>query len=184
MTTTQSKVLDVFKKVREKLEPEGAWLQGKMAADEFGKSMSIHDPEATCFCLVGALLFVKGYNRIEFHSWLLRHILGFNFSVYSIPCWNDQPERTKKDVLDLLTTATNTSIPIIAITSVLDKPWRTSWRLDGEELGLDSLELLDFLIEVQRLTDRWPQVEDLERMETLRGLLELLEGTAAGGSKP
>lgn len=47
------------KEARDLLAKHGVWTQSRNARDKDGNSVSVHSPEAVCFCLQGALLRCK-----------------------------------------------------------------------------------------------------------------------------
>lgn len=94
-------VLDVLKKARSYVER--GWISRAMARDSAGELVHPCDPYATCWCLSGAIRAAQGQKlipQVEIEiTKLLREVGGFNKPVYQ---WNDDPDRTKYEVLELL----------------------------------------------------------------------------------
>ena len=80
------------------IEPEGAWTQGVIAADADGGETGPVSPDARCWCMEGAIERVTaGYNnRAAFEA--VRDYLGLHF----IHEWNDEPQRTQSEAVDIL----------------------------------------------------------------------------------
>jgi len=81
--------------VAELLSDESKWTNGMFARDARGRSMNPRDAEASCWCLIGAVLRCYGTN-------VNRCIASLNRLKESIgpdvEAWNDAPERTFADV--------------------------------------------------------------------------------------
>ena len=85
------------------------WTQGFSALDSYGDSCYISSPAATCYCAYGAV--------IKSHADLGggRGLLGPAFDIFranaqttdGVIDWNDQPGRTKEEVIAALRGASN-----------------------------------------------------------------------------
>jgi hypothetical protein len=73
---------------------EKDWCQGDYARNASGHGVAFNDPQACSFCVVGLLLVIDisnlNYLKLKDH-------LGMN-----VVEWNDNPERTKEEVLAVL----------------------------------------------------------------------------------
>lgn len=96
-----------LQEVRDLLSPPPSWIQGEYNDDP---------TEPTCFCLIGALNHVHDNNDgvVDSNFWYDAHALASltgityrreHFVTDVIIEWNDNPERTHTDVLNLLDTA-------------------------------------------------------------------------------
>jgi len=73
---------------------EKDWCQGDYARNASGQSVRVHDPQARRFCVVG-LLEATGTCDLNYPK--LKEHLGMR-----VIDWNDDPERTKEEVLAVL----------------------------------------------------------------------------------
>ena len=100
------KILKILKNVREKLYDTDAWIQGTYALDKKGKYIHEQSEEAVCWCLVGAIYSICGYETSTSKSVeqeLQKHL---NSDEYHSPTdYNDSLNTKHSDVLDLLDTA-------------------------------------------------------------------------------
>lgn len=91
---------ELLVKMRERLTPPGAWTQRAYARDAGGRTLLYQHPDATCFCLAGAMLTCAPYwtetTRLRAMT-LLDSLCGGDFVD-----WNDKAGRTQADVLELL----------------------------------------------------------------------------------
>lgn len=73
------------------------WTQGEYARNSDGKYVLWSDPTAVCWCLDGALM--AAYPGVGYSLAInkLRDVAPFNIIV-----WNDAPDRTKQEVIELL----------------------------------------------------------------------------------
>jgi hypothetical protein len=83
------------------------WHQGWYARDAAGNIvMNPSDPRATSFCMSGAILAAykkQGYNKVVNAEVAVYNVLNARgFCEGKISYWNDLPERTKEEVLELL----------------------------------------------------------------------------------
>lgn len=87
-------------KIKDLLDRPEKWTQGSMARDVNG--MDLMDPlmpGVTSWCLLGALEHCYGYGTSQ---WLeKRHLLEKTVGGW-VSSWNDAPERTWKEVKDLI----------------------------------------------------------------------------------
>lgn len=74
------------------------WTQGVTARDAFGLPTFAGLPEATCWCMLGAIAKVSGIWAPTGPLQLLRTYLG----VHGISKWNDEPGRTRAEVVNAL----------------------------------------------------------------------------------
>lgn len=102
--------LDVLQAVRDRLREPQDWTQGAWARDNFGKPVGVFHLGAVCWCLDGALglacesfvgrdsavrelartnsMLVDDYTDASLLAWVRR--------------WNDDPDRTHAEVIDLI----------------------------------------------------------------------------------
>ena len=92
------RVLEVLKRARALLAPEGAWCQGVIARGKRGVSVDPRGGYAVSFCAAGALL-AAGDSGHRANNFLFSH-LPYQQPI-AIGDWNDLPERTHQDVLDV-----------------------------------------------------------------------------------
>ena len=80
------------------------WTQMYIACDKDGDSCDPCSPAAVCFCLLGALdaQCSDKEHWYSAHKLLLRRIIG-----PSVSLWNDDPDRTKEEVIAALRGASN-----------------------------------------------------------------------------
>jgi hypothetical protein len=89
---------------------EKGWVQGKLAAFPNGKEASVYDPEATRFCLTGALdrtIFEYGPRTTDYYTYkairAIDHALTNMFHYDGlITRFNDEKGRTQQEVLAVL----------------------------------------------------------------------------------
>ncbi len=111
--------------VAELLEKPENWIQGKLAKDVNKLNCNVDDPAARCWCLVGAIRYVYGNDTVPtldppFFDWnpqtkealnkaestiekLYPEYKGFAFT--HIPSFNDAPNRTHAEVLEVVNLA-------------------------------------------------------------------------------
>ena len=88
-------------KIKELLSDPSKWTQGVIARDSNGLHVGVHSSSATCFCLYGAMRRCYGSDfKTEYNV--------FNRLQQMVPDhdpigWNDAPERTHAEVLELVT---------------------------------------------------------------------------------
>lgn len=69
------------------------WTKGSMAKNSLGESVSISDERAVCWCLYGAFTYIYAFNSSS-------NDFCKNFPNGLVTTWNDDPERTFKEVLN------------------------------------------------------------------------------------
>lgn len=105
MTTTRDRLIAA----RELLTPNSSWIQDGFAHDENGEAVPPESPDAVCWCLSGALDLVAAsgasswIERLRIASALYERVNRAIPQEYAnMEDWNDAPERTHQNVLDLL----------------------------------------------------------------------------------
>jgi len=103
MTTEQEQAIEVLSKMEELLATPDRWTKEADARDECGHEIRPTDPDAFCFCLNGAATACGAegqiYRLIDETLW---EATGEEFWAES---WNDAPERTHSEVLEVLAKA-------------------------------------------------------------------------------
>ena len=91
-------------KMKELLSSESKWTQQHYATDKRGRSCSSFDPEAVCYCLLGALnkCYVNDAEYDDAKRLLQKTIEKKYGLIFSIAKWNDNPERKFKEVKEIL----------------------------------------------------------------------------------
>lgn len=88
-------------KIKELISEPSKWTQHVIAKDSKGERVTAHDQSATCFCLYGALRRCYSSNtRLETEIWSRLVNIAPNRDPIG---WNDAPERTHSEVLELVT---------------------------------------------------------------------------------
>lgn len=86
-------------------KPEN-WTKGSFAKDKHERLVHPTSQDATCYCLIGALVKCNSLDEVEQvweHPDMLKIKSKLNTSSPSVVWnWNDAPERTHQEVLDLL----------------------------------------------------------------------------------
>ncbi len=85
-------------KVRELLNARSRWVQGTDAEKSDGQETYAKDPDATCWCLLGAI--ERCYPHEEREDIYDRIVAATKES--QISSWNDSPLRTFEDVQKLV----------------------------------------------------------------------------------
>ncbi len=84
-------------KIKELLKSPKQWTKGQYARNKSGLAIQSTDPEAVCWCIMGAANrcypSVKNSKLNQNIQHLIGEEIGYNPSV-----WNDAPERTFEDV--------------------------------------------------------------------------------------
>jgi hypothetical protein len=91
-------------KIKELLAKPISWTQGAYARDKDGNGVHIKSKFAISFCLLGAIEYC--YDTVPECITILNKIrkeLGIDQFTTWNTAWNDAPERTHKDILDLVT---------------------------------------------------------------------------------
>ena len=93
-------------KIKELLSDPSSWTQHVIARDCKRERVAVNDSSATCFCLYGALRRCYGStinplsNKEEYDIWnRLQQMVPDRDPIG----WNDAPERTHAEVLELVT---------------------------------------------------------------------------------
>ena len=95
---TREDLIRIFRAVRLRLAPDGAWTQRSNARDRKGHPEFFDSTDATCWCLEGAMR-KESANWQEF-SYALHEVAQ---ETGGVPCvWNDVPGRTQDEALWLL----------------------------------------------------------------------------------
>lgn len=85
------------------------WIQGEYARTNTNKPCLTTDPEASRFCLSGALMRMIANRNLSVGDYvqnIIDKVLSDRFRESRLMSrWNDDPERTQHDVIDLLTEA-------------------------------------------------------------------------------
>ena len=103
----------ILTKARELISEPDRWVKGAYSLDKNFNHVSRNDPKACKWCLTGAVeaatdMLMPSPSRTEFYIYesreakrvLLKMSDLANF--YSIGHWNDHPDRTHEEVIDLL----------------------------------------------------------------------------------
>ena len=83
-------------KVYELLDRPEKWTTQADAKNESGKAVRFDDPNARCWCILGALAKCHGLHESFQIQYMIKRIVGGHIS-----SWNDAPERTYEDVIKL-----------------------------------------------------------------------------------
>lgn len=97
---------EILTKARELITPRSAWAREAYARDENGIEVDPHDPRATCFCMIGAILKVTGLSTDEVNHTsftLLELATGWS----ETPEFNDNGGTTHDEVLRAFDRAIN-----------------------------------------------------------------------------
>lgn len=97
----------VLNRAADLITPPGAWTQGSNARDAEGCPVPLDDPYAECFCVAGAIArFAKGEDWADGLQIVRRTLntgrVPFVSFVDSVSGWNDEPERTQAEAVQLL----------------------------------------------------------------------------------
>ena len=87
-------------KIQDLLSDQSKWTQGVYARDKSGNPILPNDLAATCWCLEGAIM--KCYAAEEQYT-IIKRIANFLFKGFpkweaGLPYWNDDPNRTFKEI--------------------------------------------------------------------------------------
>lgn len=85
------------------LSEESRWTKGAMAADADNNPCNLDSPNTMKYCVTGAMFLVSRGLGTHRRNYLL------NFFTGSIEDWNDNPDTTYEDVIDLLKVAKKVS---------------------------------------------------------------------------
>lgn len=101
--TEPQMTLDILKRARALLTPPGAWTQTAFARDRDGEPINADSEAAISWCSAGALEASKGGKtrwRAQNHLKSAISTSERSFvSEWSVLTWNDNPDRTQKEVL-------------------------------------------------------------------------------------
>lgn len=99
-----SEIAGVLYRAADLIEPEGAWTQNRNARDAFGNAVLATDSSAVCWCAYGAVLRESNYRMIGGRPYdrLLQALRTREQRVMSVSMWNDAPERTQAEAVQLL----------------------------------------------------------------------------------
>jgi hypothetical protein len=91
--TTTSEVLTA---ARNLLKRKG-WCKGHLARAANGRIVSVDSPKAVAWCMIGAIrrVTVASVEQYGFADLLLQRVIGM-----PVPVWNDDPHRTKEEVIE------------------------------------------------------------------------------------
>lgn len=92
---------DVLVAAREILATKG-WTQGVLARGAAGKPLAPHSPDATCFCVAGAMQLVTYHTADGEPHLYFPAIRVLEKHVGMVDKWNDTPGREKEEVLATL----------------------------------------------------------------------------------
>ena len=90
-------------KAHELLATPDRWTKGRFAADTSGHGVAPSNPEATCFCMLGALR--RCYPALEEYLAIRKRLgkwLHETYGISSVVVFNDAEERTHSDVVNVL----------------------------------------------------------------------------------
>lgn len=90
----------VIARAKERLSKRGAWCQGCSARNKDKQSVGAFNEGAVSWCAYGALGREAGYAMPDR---LAAKLMEHNRLYTTIDEWNDDPKRTKKEVLKLFT---------------------------------------------------------------------------------
>jgi hypothetical protein len=86
-----------------KLIEATGWCQGESAKDDRGRSIYARHPQACSFCLMGAIDLVYDVgNYSKAFIKVLEAVNKLEQKRTYVSEWNDDPERTKEEVVNLL----------------------------------------------------------------------------------
>lgn len=77
------------------LAKRGAWTQGAFAKSTLGNNVDAKNPEAVCYCLLGAIM--KAGGRVHENNVMKKFL-----KVENLANWNDASKRRKKEVIAAL----------------------------------------------------------------------------------
>lgn len=99
-----AKPSEVLNHIADEFEKDNSlWTKYSYARDKNGDTTSVFNPNAVCFCSLGAITKVTNYNFADVScknilSDLLKHTMGLRYNK-SIITFNDSPETTIQDVI-------------------------------------------------------------------------------------
>ena len=99
--------VQIIRKARELITPEGAWTQGTFARDAKGDPVGLFRDGAVCFCLGGALdraeyiIDADVPGRVAYNT-MMQVVGASRDGACGIASWNDVPGRNQYEVLAAL----------------------------------------------------------------------------------
>lgn len=102
--------LQVLITARAILASPSSWTKGEVARTEDGRPTWVDDPQATCFCAIGAIrraIFVL-HGRFMQLRIPTQVLCALGFDEPDCMDWNDDPDRTHAEVLALFDAAIST----------------------------------------------------------------------------
>ncbi len=87
-------------KIKELLT-ESNWIQGAEAETSKGLKCYANNPDATCFCLYGAIIKCYGDNKLDVYEKIIEELYLPNY-YGNVIHWNDAPERNFNDIKNLI----------------------------------------------------------------------------------
>lgn len=95
------KTSEVLEEVKALITPPKAWIKGSYAMNDEGSVVGSTSPDATCYCLAGAVRMVTNYEPGT------RKVLMYLHTVIngSIEVFNDDESTTHQMVLDVVSKA-------------------------------------------------------------------------------
>lgn len=99
MTTAISEVLELTRKI-----VENGWIQGLSAIDVYGRTCDPTDDDVIRCCLKGAIRRAEWqlFRKSTLNSGALLVLNELLPEGQTVVYWNDRPERTKTEVLELI----------------------------------------------------------------------------------
>lgn len=91
-------------KIRELLDSPEKWIQGKLAADSNGNTVTSLSVDSCRWCIVGSIIKCYGCNEFGDDRYAVANRISDHLSLYplDISKWNDAPERTFEDIRKLV----------------------------------------------------------------------------------
>jgi hypothetical protein len=91
--------LELIRRARRRIEK--GWTQGAYARDSRGSLIASDSPEASCWCVLGALgEDVRGSHESELVDPIYARLHGL-IDCDSLALWNDAPDMTQERVLEV-----------------------------------------------------------------------------------
>ncbi len=96
--------VQILTETRELLSVRKRWTQRQMAKDYYGKSTLVHDKNAKCWCLLGAVFKNMGSTPQRLITPFLKRAIAMEGDrpALSIVRFNDTPTRKHEDILRVL----------------------------------------------------------------------------------
>ena len=94
--------VDLLKAARARIERPEAWTQVESARDASGHPVGSTRADAVCWCILGALSYAGAAGALGDDGPPLRELRAtLGGDLVSISEWNDAPDRTHAEVIDL-----------------------------------------------------------------------------------